>query len=83
MQDDERLNIEGHDTESLQHESLQHGTQHSLKKVSEEKDLGITIDRNLTFAKHIGEKVAKAKPGHGHDPKMLCTHRPGKFQVAV
>ena len=36
------------------------GTQHSLEMVPEEKDLGITIDRNLTFAKHIGEKVTKA-----------------------
>ena len=35
------------------------GTQHSLEKVSEEKDLGITIDRNLTFAKNISEKVTK------------------------
>ena len=36
------------------------GTQHSLEMVSEEKDLGITIDRSLTCAKHIGEKVTKA-----------------------
>ena len=36
------------------------GTQHSLEMVSEEKDLGITIDQNLTFAKHTGEKVTKA-----------------------
>ena len=31
-----------------------------MEKVSEEKDLGITIDRNLTFAKNISEKVTKA-----------------------
>ncbi len=36
------------------------GTQHDLEMVSEEKDLGIKIDRNLTFDKHIGEKVTKA-----------------------
>ena len=36
------------------------GSQHNLEVVSEEKDPGITIDRNLTFEKHIGGKVTKA-----------------------
>ena len=33
---------------------------HPLKKVQEEKDLGVTVDANLTFKKHISQKIAKA-----------------------
>ena len=33
---------------------------HPLKKINEEKDLGVTVDSNLTFKKHISQKIAKA-----------------------
>ena len=32
----------------------------SLEKVIEEKDIGVVIDSDLTFEKHINEKVNKA-----------------------
>jgi hypothetical protein len=32
----------------------------SLEKVIEEKDIGVVIDSDLTFEKHINEKVSKA-----------------------
>ena len=31
-----------------------------IKKVKEEKDIGVTIDSHLTFEKHISDKIAKA-----------------------
>ena len=36
------------------------GTQHKLAEATEEKDLGIIIDSNLTFNNHINQKVNKA-----------------------
>ena len=33
---------------------------HPLKKVKEEKDLGVTVDADLNFKKHISQKIAKA-----------------------
>lgn len=33
---------------------------HTLQQVSEEKDLGVTVDVNLNFRKHISTKIAKA-----------------------
>ena len=35
-------------------------TFHNLTQVKEEKDLGVIIDENLKFRKHIAEKVSKA-----------------------
>ena len=35
-------------------------TFHSLQKVKEEKDLGVVVDENLNFRKHISGKIAKA-----------------------
>ena len=35
-------------------------TLHNLTQVKEEKDLGVIIDENLKFRKHIAEKVSKA-----------------------
>ena len=31
-----------------------------LEEVKEEKDLGVTVDRTLTFAQHVAEKVSKS-----------------------
>ena len=36
------------------------GDEHTLEVVSEEKDLGITIDNNLKFSKHVVNQVNKA-----------------------
>ena len=36
------------------------GISHNLENVSEMKDLGITIDQNLSFENHINEKISKA-----------------------
>ena len=33
---------------------------HKLEQVESEKDLGVTIDRNLNFRKHISAKINKA-----------------------
>jgi hypothetical protein len=33
---------------------------HNLTQVQEEKDLGVTIDHNLGFRKHMSEKISKA-----------------------
>ena len=35
-------------------------TFHELQKVTEEKDLGVIVDENLNFRKHISGKIAKA-----------------------
>ena len=36
------------------------GDEHTLEVVSEEKDLGITIDNKLKFSKHVVNQVNKA-----------------------
>ena len=33
---------------------------HPMKQVNEEKDLGVTVDSQLNFRKHISQKIAKA-----------------------
>ena len=33
---------------------------HGLEDVADEKDLGVHVDRNLTFKKHISQKISKA-----------------------
>ena len=35
-------------------------TFHTLQQVSEEKDLGVTVDSSLNFRKHISSKISKA-----------------------
>ena len=35
-----------------------------IQKVEEEKDIGVTIDSHLTFAKHISEKIARQTVSH-------------------
>ena len=44
-----------------------------LKAVSEEKDLGISFNDNLTFEKHINEKVNKANSPRWHGAKNFCS----------
>ena len=36
------------------------GQTHTLEEVTEEKDLGVTVDRELSFAKHVQNQVNKA-----------------------
>lgn len=36
------------------------GDEHTLEVVSEEKGLGVTIDKNLTFLKHVTNQVNTA-----------------------
>ncbi|CAH1269255.1 Hypp4131 [Branchiostoma lanceolatum] len=36
------------------------GTKHTLESIEEEKDLGVTIDKNLTFSKHAQVQANKA-----------------------
>ena len=48
-----------------------------VKKVSEHKHLGLTLDSKLTFANHITEKISKAQKGVGVI-KYLSSYLPVK-----
>ena len=54
-----------------------------IKKVSSKKDLGVTIDKNLTFREHISTKINIANTNLGIISRTFTYLDPEMFQICI
>ena len=65
----------GNRQEKYDYQLVANGVSHKLEIVHEIRDLGVTIDKDLSFESHINEKISKANRIVGLIRRAFCTSR--------